>query len=204
MPSPERVRVMRWVLALGTVALLLALWRLFLLFCPTREWSVLWWSLEARTEQTWNRPEIPALVAENAVENGGPVGEAVGRILYRRTLVGPQGATAAGLRPAPYAKVHLQRAWLGTRAISWSTKRFAGHALLVRVFVQADLPHRVPFGRSCFSTEPLLSLIERDYVVVPTGRGWRVAGVYTVHAGGAMAMRAAVGAGTAAAVLAGC
>lgn len=199
-----KVRVTRWLLTLGALALGLALWRLFLLFCPTRDWPVLWWSLEARTHQTWDRPQIPALVAENALENGGPIGERVGRLLYQRALVAGKNATLDGMRRPSYESLHLDRTWLGTKSISWQTTPFTKHAELVKVFVQADLPHRVEFGRSCYVVQPIMSLIERDYVVVPTGRGWRVAAVYTMYGGNATEVGAAVGKGTAAAFLAGC
>lgn len=201
--SVTRASVIRWAVVLGVLGFLFGLSRLFLLLCPTRDWAILHWSLEAPTAAAWDSPAIPALVAENAVENGGPVGEWLGGLLYRRTLAPAADSPLSG-PPTPYAQVHLPRAWLGTESITWSTKPFHGNAMLVQVFVRAKLPHRVTYGRGCSSMEPMLSLVERDYVTVPTASGWRVASVSTPFPGDAIENAPTIGAGTAAAVLGAC
>ena len=195
--------LVRWAIALGVVAVLLALWRLFLLVCPTRQWTVLVWSLEPRTAQAWHSPETAALVAENALENGGPVGQWWGRRLYASATVAP-GAAPRPDGPQPYAQVHLDLAWLGTESITWSTEPFTGKSVLVKVFVQARLLRKVPYRRGCASMQPVMSLVERDYETVPTPAGWRVSYVYLPYGGNAEERPAPMGPGTAAAALAGC
>ena len=197
--TARRWPVVFWAGGLGVLLLAGGGWWLFVRVCPTRDWSILRWSLERRTAATWNRPQIPALVAENALEIGG----VVGRRFYRRAL-DVHGGLPWLTRPTPYGKAHLDRAWLETTTLSWSAKRFTKNAVLVKVVVTAMLPHSVAYGRSCRLMEPMLSLVERDYVTVPTRRGWRVAQVSTIFGGNLMQAVTAPTVWSASAILAGC
>jgi len=198
-----------WGVALVAALVLFGAWRLFLLFCPTRDWPVLGWSLGRADAQTWNQPQIPALVAENALENGGSIGEALGRALYDRTLAPAADSPVPGGAPA-YASLHLPYAWLGASGVQWSTQPWvpadggaSDGAVLVHVAVQVRLGEPVSFG-SCTQTEALPAEVARDYVVVPTPLGWRVAYVYQRNPGTPLAGGVGLGSGTAAALLEGC
>lgn len=193
---------LRWAWGVGIFLLLFGVWRLFLLVLPSRDWPVLRWSLEPATAATWNEPWIPALVAENALENGGVVGEAVGRRLYARALAPASAVTMSGA-PQPYGAVHLGLAWLGTEEVDWSTEPFRGGAVLVHVGVQAKVAAPVQVG-SCTETQEATGLVARDYVVVQTAAGWRVEYIYIRDDGAPVGPAAGIGSGTAAAALAGC
>lgn len=106
--------------------------------------------------------------------------------------------------PPSYDDVHLNEGWLGIEALTWSAEPFRGNSVLVKVYVQARLLHRVAYGRGCSTAQPVASFVERDYVTVPTPAGWRVAFVYMHHSGDALALAAPMGPETAAAALAGC
>ncbi len=193
----------RWAAVAAVVVTLLAVWRVFLLVCPTRRWSVLRWTFEAATARHWDQPAIAALVAENALENGGPVGGAVGRELYRRVLT-PAADNPFPFPPPAYAAVHLDVQWLGTESVTWSVEPYRGAARMVKVWVDARFAYTVTYGRGCTQRVPTAALVERDYVTVPTPSGWRVAYIYSPHAGDALYLPPAEAGGTAAALLAGC
>lgn len=229
MDDAERVaavrrRVVRCGAASALVALLLLVWRLFLLLCPLRDWAVLAWSLEPADAATWTAPQIPALVAENALENGGPVGSAVGRRLYGRAVV-PTGRGSPPGQPPPYAAVHLAEAWDGGTGIWWCVRPWTGvppdmplyvqlpmhcpvpaasaRAVAVQVYVEAHLAEAVRYA-GCVETQPVPAGIWRDYLVVRTALGWRVEGVYVMDDGRPLVRGPAVATGTASALLAGC
>ncbi len=189
--------------ALGLLLLAGGGWWLFVLVCPTREWPILRWSLERRTAAAWNRPQTPALVAENALEMGGRLGAVLGRRLYQRALVSGEGVPWL-TRPTPYGQAHLKQTWIETTSLSWSAKRFTKHAVLVKVSLTAILLYSVPYGTSCRRMGPVTSVVNRDYVTVPTKRGWRVAAVYPAHPGHPTPMAVASRDQSAAALLAGC
>lgn len=222
--EPERAAaVRRLALRWGGLALavlvLLGAWRSFLLFCPLRDWPVLGWSLGPAA---WSAAQMPALVAENALENGGSVGTALGRRLYGRTLV---RSARAGRTPPAYGAVRLPYVWDGATGVWWCVEAWTGQApilsmnltvplrcppaapraatVLVRVYVQAHLGEPVGSGR-CAQMEPVPAAIERDYLVVRSAAGWRVANVYSVDPGLPLVHMAPPGAGTAEALLAGC
>ncbi len=217
----------RWGITLGVVLVLFAFWRFFLLFCPLRDWPVLGWSLGRADAATWNAPQIPALVAENALENGGAVGMAVGRRLYARTLA-PAGDSPVPTPPPSYASLHLPYPWLGETNLQWSVEAWTGSdpnligsligfgipkpgpapspsatAALVQVSVEAHLAESVQAG-ACRQVQPVPVGIARDYLVVRTPRGWRVAYVYVRDPGTPLVTPQATGAGTAAQLLGGC
>lgn len=183
----SRTAALRWTAVAGALVLLFGLFRLFLLVCPTRDWTVLRWSFEARTAANWNSPVVPALVAENALENGGAIGEWVGRRLYARTLGSARLSPFPDSR-TPYAQAHINTVWLGTHSISWTSKPWRGDVVQVSVTVYATLPQSVEVTAQCSVREPQDSLVQRNYLTVPTARGWRVVSVSTVYAGSALAV----------------
>ncbi|HVB09353.1 MAG TPA: hypothetical protein VNM16_03180 [Bacillota bacterium] len=190
----------RWGTGLGLVLILLAVWRVFVLICPIRDWPVLGWSLGSSA--AWNEPQIPALVAENALENGGPVGQWLGQRLYARTLAPAADSPVPG-GPQPYSQVHLSSAWLGASGVQWSTKPWtgSGSAVLVSVSVEARLAEAISSAPGCEQTAPVSAVVARDYVVVDTPQGWRVAYIYLRAAGTPLAPVAGLGSGTAAGAL---
>lgn len=223
----RRRLAIRWGTVLGVALVLLAFWRLFLLICPLRDWPVLGWSLGPADAAAWDAPQIPALVAENALENGGAIGTALGRRLYARTLAPPGDSPVS--TPAPsYASLHLPYAWLGETNLQWSVEAWTGSdpnlvgsligfgttkagpppppgakVALVQVSVQAHLAEAVQEG-ACTQVQPVPVGIARDYLVVRTARGWRVAYVYVRDPGTPLVAAQATGVGTAAQLLAGC
>lgn len=218
----------RWGIIVGIALVLFSAWRLFVLFCPLHDWAVLGWSLGRADAQTWDQPQIPALVAENALENGGAVGEAIGRRMYAKTLA-PAADSPFPAGPPSYASLHLPYAWLGETNLQWSVQAWSGSdpnllgstlglapssvppapsptakIALVRIDVEAHLAQPVGAGAGCAETQVVPAAVGRDYVVVRTALGWRVAYVYVRDPGNPLVNVQPAGAGTPAAILAGC
>lgn len=166
-------------IVIGLAVAFLGASRLFLLLCPTRMWPVLRWTLEPGRD--WAQPYQGALVAENAVENGGIVGTWLGRRIYARTVA------ARDQVPYPdapvYSTAHLPLPWLATEGVTWDSEAFTRDEVEVKVHVQARIAIRTSSDDNCPGTVPTTTTVDRDYVLSPTPDGWRIVHVYVSYAG---------------------
>lgn len=167
-------------LVIGLAIVFVGALRLFLLLCPTRMWPVLQWTL--RPAGNWTQPYQVALVAENAVENGGVVGTWLGQKLFGRTVASGEYMTWPNGSPA-YADVHLPIPWLATEGIVWKSEPFIHHEVMVKVYARARIVRPMVNAENCLVMMPTGTVVERDYVLAPTPVGWRVLHVYVNYIG---------------------
>jgi len=185
--APRR-RWRRTLFYLAAVLLVIGVWRVWALLCPSGDPHILLWSVEPATAATWNAPQIPALAAENAMDNGGVLGTAVGRRLYRKAMV-PLGAAPDGVPAPAYGTERIPGAWLGRVSLTWRVRSQTSDPLQRQIVVGAESHHSYwvvgPHGQLEYDADGVL-LSTRSYLVVLTPRGWRVAQIHLTFLGGTL------------------
>lgn len=179
-PQARRRRRRRWVVGGVLIAgLAVGVWRTFDLICPTRNLQILKWTLEPATAKTWNEPQIPALVAENARTNGGAVGAYIGELMYAKTEIPSEAKISrenAWAAPGMYAKL----GWMfyGMVApVTWTMKPVPGHSNERYVDVSVQEYHSVTLTKTGDWYPRGVMYATGQYLVTDTATGWRVVSV---------------------------